>query len=358
MSGSKKTSSSSCAVEAAWQRAACCGTLCLEWSVRDTSLRQRYALKVLSYAGQHHHRRLLQEGKAQSVLSHPYLLPVHTVLEVYGRPALLLDSIASLQAQMLTKQEAYATLNLVMVDRNRRQPGCARQQYERARALLRRSGERRNVGVVLGNLGLLLNEIGDKETAAQMLRQARDIHREMNNPRHEAHVLWLLAELEHTDPEPYYLQALEILERAPDPREQASIYASLANPHLRRGNIDKAEVYSQDAITISVDIAYSRCEGYARCVMGTVLMQRGELQDAMQELDRAELLLKSNEMLLELAENYSQKAHISLLSEDVVSARRYSEEMKTLIERTDAPPDSDIAQRYQALQQELMKTDT
>ncbi|MEO0603365.1 MAG: protein kinase, partial [Myxococcota bacterium] len=63
------------------------------WEVRDVQLGSRHALKVLRRVSASLRRRLLNEGTAQASLHHPNLVPVRTVLEVDGLPALLMPLV-------------------------------------------------------------------------------------------------------------------------------------------------------------------------------------------------------------------------------------------------------------------------
>ena len=84
------------------------------WSARHQQLGTRHALKVLLRADPEHERRLLMEGRAQATLKHPYLLPVHDIIEFQGRPVLLMPyvdgpSLATLMAHhRLSRAQALA----------------------------------------------------------------------------------------------------------------------------------------------------------------------------------------------------------------------------------------------------------
>jgi len=64
------------------------------WSVVDERLGTWHALKVLLRASPQHEQRLRREGRAQSALRHRNLVPVRDVLDLDGRPALLMPLIA------------------------------------------------------------------------------------------------------------------------------------------------------------------------------------------------------------------------------------------------------------------------
>jgi predicted ATPase len=90
------------------------------YCVRHRQLDSRHALKVLSSPSPALAARLLKEGRAQSRLQHPHLLPVRDILDLHGRPALLMPlvqgpSLASLLAvRRPTEAEALALFRCVV----------------------------------------------------------------------------------------------------------------------------------------------------------------------------------------------------------------------------------------------------
>ena len=63
------------------------------WQVRHQTLGTRCALKILNTPDPTGASWLLHEGRAQAALQHPNLLPVHEVLDLGGRPALLMPLV-------------------------------------------------------------------------------------------------------------------------------------------------------------------------------------------------------------------------------------------------------------------------
>lgn len=84
------------------------------WAARHQLLGSRHALKVLHHASHAMHERLLAEGRAQAQLDHPGILAVRDVLDVEGRPVLVMPLVTggSLRALIdrvrLTPDEALA----------------------------------------------------------------------------------------------------------------------------------------------------------------------------------------------------------------------------------------------------------
>ncbi|MEL6344161.1 MAG: protein kinase [Myxococcota bacterium] len=63
------------------------------WRVRHLQMGTLHALKVLLPSEQGLRARLLREGRAQSLLDHPHILPVRDVLRVFDNPALLMPLV-------------------------------------------------------------------------------------------------------------------------------------------------------------------------------------------------------------------------------------------------------------------------
>ena len=74
------------------------------WQVRHETLHTAQALKVLTRATPALTRRLLREGRAQATLRHDNLLPVHDVLDVFGRPGLLMPLVEGPSLSALLEQ--------------------------------------------------------------------------------------------------------------------------------------------------------------------------------------------------------------------------------------------------------------
>nr|MBX2796508.1 protein kinase [Myxococcales bacterium] len=90
------------------------------WAVRHTALGTVHAVKVLTHASEALAERLRREGRAQSRLAHPHILPIRDILEVGGQPALLMPLVTGpslatlLQARRLPTAEALALFSAVL----------------------------------------------------------------------------------------------------------------------------------------------------------------------------------------------------------------------------------------------------
>ena len=79
------------------------GATAVVYRVRHTTLGTLHALKVLEAADPELAARLVAEGRAQASLSHPNLVPVSDVLQVDGRPALLMSYVDGMDLGQLLR---------------------------------------------------------------------------------------------------------------------------------------------------------------------------------------------------------------------------------------------------------------
>ena len=69
------------------------GGMATVYRVRHNELHATYALKVLHLVSEAIQRRLVQEGRVQARLRHPNILPVTDILDVGGRPGLVMEFV-------------------------------------------------------------------------------------------------------------------------------------------------------------------------------------------------------------------------------------------------------------------------
>ncbi|MDP2307956.1 MAG: tetratricopeptide repeat protein [Pseudomonadota bacterium] len=96
------------------------GAMAEVYCVRHGRLGSRHALKVLRDPSPYLAARLLKEGRAQSQLQHHHLLPVRDILDIQGRPALLMPLVegpsldALLRTHRLGEAEAIAIFRCIV----------------------------------------------------------------------------------------------------------------------------------------------------------------------------------------------------------------------------------------------------
>ena len=81
------------------------GGMACVYRVRHNELHATYALKVLNLVSDAIQRRLVQEGRVQARLRHPNILPVTDILQIDGRPGLVMEYVAgpSLEIHLATR---------------------------------------------------------------------------------------------------------------------------------------------------------------------------------------------------------------------------------------------------------------
>ncbi|MCB9778466.1 MAG: serine/threonine protein kinase [Alphaproteobacteria bacterium] len=96
------------------------GGMAVVYRVRHATLGSPHALKLLTVVGTSVQSRLLQEGRVQAGLRHENIVAVHDVVEVAGRPGLVMEWIdgpdmeAWLQAERPTVDQALAVFDGVL----------------------------------------------------------------------------------------------------------------------------------------------------------------------------------------------------------------------------------------------------
>lgn len=81
------------------------GAFATVYQVRHIQLESRAALKVLTVDGATEAKRLLQEGRLQAKMTHPNIVTVRDVLEVGGKPALLMDLVKGPSLKQLLERQ-------------------------------------------------------------------------------------------------------------------------------------------------------------------------------------------------------------------------------------------------------------
>jgi eukaryotic-like serine/threonine-protein kinase len=81
------------------------GGMATVYRVRHNELHATYALKVLHMVSDAIQRRLVQEGRVQARLRHPNILPVTDILDIEGRPGLIMEYVEgpSLEIHLATR---------------------------------------------------------------------------------------------------------------------------------------------------------------------------------------------------------------------------------------------------------------
>ena len=134
--------------------------------------------------------------------------------------------------------------------------------YEQALAIAREIGDRRVEGMVLGNLSIVLHELGKRSEAQRLYETALSIHCEVGNRRFESNVLCnlgnLLLEQGQVDEAlRHYESALPISQELGDVRQQGLVLSNLGNVRHQRGDAMALETY-EEALAMHVKVGNRR----------------------------------------------------------------------------------------------------
>jgi tetratricopeptide (TPR) repeat protein len=154
----------------------------------------------------------------------------------------------------------------------------ARSHAERAKALYEEQDDRLYVGRLLNNLGGLTFLLGDPEKAVELLREA-------------------------------FTVALEVDSR-PDAAQAVS---SLAQVHLRTGDVELAEEQARTALTLlDGRVDYLDEQGNAQLVLGRALLEQGRLDEAEQALAASEATFEQLSSTSHRAAAWTAQAELSI----------------------------------------------
>ena len=154
----------------------------------------------------------------------------------------------------------------------------ARSHAELAKALYEEQDDRLNVGRLLNNLGGLTFLLGDPEKAVQLLTEA-------------------------------FAVALEVGSK-PDAAQAVS---SLAQVHLRTGEVELAEEQAQQALTLLEGrVDFLDEQGNAQLVLGRALLEQGRLDEAEQALAESEATFEQLSSTSHRAAAWTAQAELSI----------------------------------------------
>ncbi|MCD4848571.1 MAG: tetratricopeptide repeat protein [Candidatus Aegiribacteria sp.] len=159
--------------------------------------------------------------------------------------------------------------------------GC----YRRAIDLHRKTGDRKNEGIALGNMGILTRIQGNLQESGEYFQEALEINREVGDRRIEGVVLGNLGNL-YLDQDrineaiEYYEKALKIYREVGDRRSEGIALGNLGNPFRDQERIEEALEHYQRALKLHREIGNRRSEGITLGNLGILHFQQGQLEKA------------------------------------------------------------------------------
>lgn len=178
-------------------------------------------------------------------------------------------------------------LNYLGLVSARKDPRQALPFYEEALTLFRRTGDTRQVGVVLNNLGGLQDQLGEPHDALGRYREALAIH-EAGQDLGNLAVVWnnmgstyrrtgrLQEALE------YFKRSLDARRQLGDRRGEGRVLNNLGWASLRLGDLDRAETFMRQALEAKREGQDRRGEAITLGNLGAIAAERADWNQALQ----------------------------------------------------------------------------
>jgi tetratricopeptide (TPR) repeat protein/DNA-binding transcriptional ArsR family regulator len=172
-------------------------------------------------------------------------------------------------------------------------------------------GHTLGIAYCLGSIGKILGEQGEYDEAFQFLGKALEIHEREKGT-------WMIATVKIFSAQVYvnkrdFEKALPLAEEGVRVFEETDDIEMLAESHLVAaeahggvGNFEEALMHAEKFLQYACKMDSSKFEGRARCILGTVLRETGELGRAEEEFRLSMRLLKEHSY--DLAKTYIQFA--------------------------------------------------
>ena len=184
------------------------------------------------------------------------------------------------------------TLNYLGLVLGQDDPRRAIAPYEAALALFRQTGDRRQEGVVLNNLGGVEDQLGEPERALERYRQALRLQTELGDVREQAKVLNNIAAVYRRTGR--LQDALEAFDRAlagarqtGDRAGEGSVLNNLGMTHLRLGDTPRAWSELQEALRLRRATQDRRGEATTLHNLGRVRAEQGQWELAAAHYEQA-----------------------------------------------------------------------
>ena len=164
-------------------------------------------------------------------------------------------------------------------------PIRARDMYERALALWRAAADSGGEGMILNNLGVLHNALGERQQALQLFREALPLMRDAGQVRRSADALLNMGDIYNALARPdeaiaFFEQALAIERATGDKRNEAQAARHLGAAHLQRGQLGAASRDYARALSLAREVGDRAAEGDALHGRGDFLAASGRHEEA------------------------------------------------------------------------------
>ena len=226
---------------------------------------------------------------------------LHEYLDLWGNYTVLVDLYSKLLpddhfgTEILLKDKRNHGIvlgNLGLAYRDLGETRKAIEYYKQALKIAKEIGDRQNEGIWLGNLGSAYSDLGETRKAIEYYEQALKIAKEIGDRRREG--IWLgnlgsaYSDLGETRKAiEYYEQALKIAKEIEDRKEEGNRPGNLGNVYRNLGETRKAIEYYEQALKIAKEIGDRKGEGMWLGNLGLAYRDLGETRKAFEYYEQA-----------------------------------------------------------------------
>ena len=200
----------------------------------------------------------------------------------------------------------------------------------------RREGSDRQLALPLNNMGVRQHQRGRYDEALETLEEALTVARKTGYPKAEAVTLISLGDvyqdLRDLDKAlNLYRQALKTARQADEVEMEIYALNAMSEAHRLEGELDKAWELAEVSLITSRQLQLSFQVGLAQLSLGVICYERGEIQEALEWLEKARQGMELSGAKHELARTHFHLAQAHFLLKEFQSARRHLLQLLTLI---------------------------
>ena len=227
-------------------------------------------------------------------------------------------------------------------------------EYEAALAIHREVGDRRSEGIALGNMANTLDDLGQDAAALGHQEAALAIHRQVGSRVVESYALANLAlqlkrQGQHAAARELLTQSLAIDREVANPIHEGVVLSNLAELEIAENRFDAARVCADLALQRHRALGNRAYIGMTLGLLAKLLTLQGRPGEAQEPLQEGELLLRTIDNPLELAELLCVKGQTAMANGQTELARAALQECEAIAQRLAAASETRLKPGIAAL---------
>ena len=227
-------------------------------------------------------------------------------------------------------------------------------EYEAALSIHREVGDRRSEGIALGNMANTLDDLGQDAAALRLQEAALDIHRQVGSRVVEAYALANVAlqrkrRGQHAAARELLTQALAIDREVANLIHEGVVLSNLAGLEIAENRYEAAQTCVDLALQRHRELGNRAYIGMTLGMLAELLALQGRHGEAQEPLQEGEVLLRSIDNPLDLAELLCLKGRVALAGGQVELARSTLRECEAIAQRLAAASETRLKPGIEAL---------